>query len=379
MNVNYDVYPNIDMNDNTVGAFFALLRAGLWEGTDVNLNDNVNWDEVYQLAGEQSVIGVVLAGIEYSNVKPPQELLLQWIGQVQLLEQQNNAMNQFVADLIEKMRNAGINAILVKGQGIAQCYERPLWRSCGDIDVLLTPDNYVKAKSFLLPLGSIIEPEETLRRHFAIRIGQWTVEAHGTMRGNLSHTIDEVLDDVQKVVFCDGDVRPWMNGKTQVFLPSVNCDVVFVFSHILQHFFKGGIGLRQICDWCRLICSLQENIDLKLVEHRIKKMRLMSEWRAFSALAVEYLGMPVDAVPFYDYRFKHKSEKIKNYVMKVGNLGHNRDLSYYHKKPYIIRKCITARRQIVDLCKHVVIFPLDSMRFFFGIMYKGLRSAIRGE
>lgn len=75
-----------------INAFLALVRAGLWEEADakLNLNENIEWDEVYRLAEEQSVTGIVLAGIEHSNIKPPQELLLQWIGEVQILEQQTS-------------------------------------------------------------------------------------------------------------------------------------------------------------------------------------------------------------------------------------------------------------------------------------------------
>ena len=65
-------------------AFFSLLRAGLWENYS-EFKDPVDWDEVYRLASEQSVVGVVLAGIDHSYVKPPQEELLQWIGEVQIL------------------------------------------------------------------------------------------------------------------------------------------------------------------------------------------------------------------------------------------------------------------------------------------------------
>ncbi len=102
-----------------------MLRAGLWENRDefhvsgFKIQESVDWEEVYQLAEEQSVVGLVLAGIEHSYVKPPQELLLQWIGEVQMLEQQNKAMNSFIALLVEKMREADIYTLLVKGQGIA--------------------------------------------------------------------------------------------------------------------------------------------------------------------------------------------------------------------------------------------------------------------
>jgi hypothetical protein len=124
--------------DKSIQAFLALLRAGLWEQAVANINDKVDWERVYQLAEEQSVVGLVLAGIEHSYVKPPQDLLLQWIGEVQIIEQQNKAMNEFVASLIKKLRKEDVYTILVKGQGIAQCYERPLWRSSGDVDLLLS-------------------------------------------------------------------------------------------------------------------------------------------------------------------------------------------------------------------------------------------------
>ena len=80
--------------------FFALLRAGLWGDVnpDVQIDGPSDWQEVYRLANEQSVLGLVLAGLERSDIKPPKVLLLQWIGEVQIIEQRNKKMNDFVAD-----------------------------------------------------------------------------------------------------------------------------------------------------------------------------------------------------------------------------------------------------------------------------------------
>ena len=122
-------------SDNCINIFFELVKAGLWEKEAIlSSYDKINWHEIYLLAEEQAVVGVVLAGIEHSNIKPPQDLLLQWIGEVQIIEQQNLSMNQFIAELIEEMRKDDIYTLLVKGQGIAQCHERPLWRVSGDVD-----------------------------------------------------------------------------------------------------------------------------------------------------------------------------------------------------------------------------------------------------
>ena len=91
---------------NSTQSFFALVRTGLW--SDVNLDlwieGTTDWQEVHRLATEQSVLGLVLAGLEHSDMKPHQALLLQWIGEVQLIEQRNKEMNGFIAELIEKLR-----------------------------------------------------------------------------------------------------------------------------------------------------------------------------------------------------------------------------------------------------------------------------------
>jgi len=213
---------------NNIDAFYALLRAGLWEnsvkftGESLKFTEDLEWNEIYQLAAEQSVIGVVLAGIEHSNVKPPQELLLQWIGEVQILEQQNKSMNQFIAELIERMLKADICTLLVKGQGIAQCYERPLWRSIGDVDFLLSDTNYEKAKDYLRPLATSIATEEMYGKHFGITMGGWVVELHGTLRGGLSRKMDKLIDEVQRDVFLENHVRTWQNYLGYSVLPCSN-------------------------------------------------------------------------------------------------------------------------------------------------------------
>ena len=369
------------MQSTSEKAFFALVRAGLWE-KDVRLShlDSKDFTKVYRLAEEQSVTGILLAGIEHSDVKPPQDLLLQWIGDVQFIEQQNQAMNVFIAGLVDKMRAAGIDTVLVKGQGVAQCYERPLWRSCGDIDWLLSHDNYEKAKVFLSPLASSIENEGKFGKHLGMTIDSWVVELHGTLHTGLSARLDRVIDDTQSLVHHQGEIRTWQNGETRVDLPSPNNDVIFIFTHFLKHFYKGGLGLRQICDWCRLLWTYREVIDRCLLERRITEMRLMSEWKAFAAFAVERLGMPVEAMPLYSSarKWARKVQRIQSFVMRVGNMGHNRDGSYRGRYPFLVRKCISFSRRMGDAVNHAMIFPLDSLRFFPNLVFNGVRMAAKG-
>lgn len=369
------------MSANNQELFFQLVRAGLWveaKSTDLGTHgfvDAVDWEKVYQLAEEQSVIGLVLAGIEWFKVHDsrftvPQELLLQWIGEVQIIEQQNKAMNDFIAELMEKLRNADIYTLLVKGQGIAQCYERLLWRACGDVDLLLSANNYEKAKTFLIPLADHVDPEDTSIKHLGMTMGEWIVELHGTMHTEISRRVNKGIDKVQDDLFLGGNVRSWNNNGTTVFLPSPDNDVILVFTHILEHFFVEGVGLRQVCDWCRLLWTYRSELDLQLLESRIRKMGLMSEWKAFASLAVDMLGMPKGIMPFYDESFHKKGKCVLSRIMKSGNMGHNNNLSYRAKFSGLTYKFVALWRRIKDFAGFTMIFPIDAPKFFAHYVFR---------
>ena len=363
--------------------FFELLRAGLWPNDNHNQNYNlyegVDWGEAYRIASEQSVIGLVVAGLESlrekseeyltKNLKIPQGLLLQMIGEVQMIEQRNKAMNEFVAKLIENLRKDDIYAILVKGQGIAQCYERPLWRASGDVDLLLSEENYEKAKKVLLPLATDVESEYKVFKHLGMSINGFSVELHGTLHSRLSKLVDRVVDDAQNDVFFSGSVRSWKNGDTQVFLPSPDNDVIFVFTHILHHFYIEGVGLRQICDWCRLLWTYRDKLDLRLLESRLREAGLMSEWKAFYALAVNFLGMPDvgSGLMVHDSRFDGRADRIMEFVLESGNFGHNRETAK--------GKLHSLWLKTKDFARHALVFPWDSIKFYFHFLGDGLRIA----
>ncbi len=109
-------------NCNNISVFLALVRAGLWE-QDVRLLpfNPIDFKQVMSLAEEQSVVGLVAAGLEHvTDMKLPKEDVLQFVGQALQLEMRNAAMNQFLARLINNLRAASIYTLLLKGQEVAQ-------------------------------------------------------------------------------------------------------------------------------------------------------------------------------------------------------------------------------------------------------------------
>ena len=303
--------------DKNTEAFLSLVRAGLWESEVLLLPFGViDFDTILAMAEEQGVVGLVAAGIEHvTDGRPAKKDVLQFIGRTVQMEQRNQAMNYFIGVLVEKMKEEGIFTLLVKGQGVAQCYERPLWRPSGDVDFLLDAGNYRKAKAYLLPLSSGNKNEERYSQHLGISIDPWYVEIHGTLRSGLSARVDRMIDAVQTEVFREGKVRTWKNDATEVYLPAPDHDVFLVFTHFIKHLYKEGVSLRQVCDWCRLLWIYRSELDVALQERWLRKAGLMGEWQAFAALAVKYLGMPEEAMPFYDSRFKVKGSRLVEFIL----------------------------------------------------------------
>lgn len=361
-------------------AFFALLRAGLWE-KEVKLATfwEIDFEALFQLANEQSVVGLVTAGIEHvSDLRPQKKEVLPFISHVVKLEQRNTAMNHFIGDIVGKMRSVGIHMVLVKGQGVAQCYERPLWRSCGDVDLFFDEENYEKAKAFLMPLAASVDPEEERKKHLAMTIDPWVVELHGLMSTEISERINAGVDLVQRDIFENGGVRVWKNGGVEVCLPSPDNDVIIVFTHYLKHFFVGGVGLRQICDWCRLLWTFRDSLDKELLVRRLREMGIVSEWKAFSAFAVGWLGMPVEAMPLYspDAKWRRKARRICRVIMDSGNFGYNKDNSYRTKYPLLVEKSITFFRRLWENARLFVIFPGDAPRFFVTYVLRRVKATL---
>ena len=364
--------------DSNTSAFLALVRAGLWE--EACAVSRADWGAVLRLAEEQAVVGLVAAGLEHvpSGRIPKAEALAFGATALQI-ERRNAAMNGFVGTLVTRLRVAGVAFVLVKGQGVARCYARPLWRACGDVDLLLDAENYLKAKELLAPLAQEMEPEGVDVLHQGLVLDGWLVELHGTLRSGVLPRMDRVIDRVQVAVL-GGDVRFWRNGSVGVPLPGADGDIVLIFTHLVKHFIQGGIGLRQVCDWCRVVWTFRDSLDLALLEARLREAGLLAEWRAFAALAVSFLGMPADAMPLYspDGRWHRKAERILARILQTGNFGRKRDTSYQTRYPRLVRKTISFWRHTKDCTQLCAIFPRDAVAVWWRMLLRGLAAVLKG-
>ena len=389
-------------NDNTVRFFFKLLRFGLWgssedvseaerksesivpEGGEIkalNLTEDLDWKKLYRLACEQTVAGYVAVGLEQyvAEMKQNQsdrtayrptvpENVIQAFKKIKFsIGLSNYRMNDFLANIIKELEAAGIEPLLLKGQGVAQNYLSPEVRQAGDIDLLLNGEDYEKAKMFMAPKADNLEIETSSSKHLGMHFGNIEVELHGTIHGTFGNKFNTYLDKKQDELFIKKNFRHWCCNGVEISMPSADFDALFIFIHFLKHFYFGGLGLRQICDWTMFLHKNAQHIDRAELENDIKKLGVLREWQTFGCFAVKYLGLPEEEMPMYNSKYIKNSDRIRDFLIASGNFGKNRGYRDYSKDCYIIRKAKSLFIRSGYIINFLPVFPGNTIRFCVSI------------
>lgn len=116
-----------------------------------------------------------------------------------------------------------------------------------------------------------------------------------------------------------------------------------------------------------------------MLETRLRKMGLMSQWKAFAALANDTLGIPVEAMPLYssDNKWSKKAEKILRLILESGNFGHGRDMSYKKKYPKAIEYLISFWVYTKYSLLQFQIFPKEALRGWCRTIPQGVKNKLK--
>lgn len=306
-------------------ALLALLSAGVWGTKAVTPAAGIDWGVVYRMAREQSVIGIVFdaVGTLPEAQKPGKELLLDWFGNVCIIERANRRMNASLVSLVAYLDGQGVAIRLMKGQGCASLYPKPLHRQCGDIDLFVGDGQYGKAKSLFVRKGIGMEKENVRDVHFLWE--KTPVEMHRTEIFFYNQTLNKRLEAVFRE-------EEWREPQTiyigfrriELFSPTLN--VFYIFVHLYHHFLQTGIGLRQVCDWMLAMKASEETVDWDRLHKYIISTDTLRAWKAFYGLTVEHLGQHLHNVPVWMSAYSIRDVRfLLNDIMRSGNFGKHGD------------------------------------------------------
>ena len=334
--------------------FFILLRSAIWGTKPIlpRVPTKEEWYRITKLSKEQTVIGIMMDAIAElpEEQRPDRELFIQWIMLQKFIEKMNIKMNSVIKTLFDGLQSKGIRAILLKGQGVAQNYLNPLHRQCGDIDLYIPEEHFNQALEHFASLGC--EVENNPKSYHAETVFKGIlVEIHRNSSAYYTKRLQRRYNDITGAIIGNRNTTTTIDGTEVEVLPCT-ANAFQLLSHTMRHIFSSGIALRQICDWVYFIHHNQKDIDREQFMAQLKTLQLYETYKAVTAIAVDYLGMPQEfALCEISSKDKELSKKVLDLIMKYGNFGHygehnsiNTKWEYISSYLWKVRNCIRFRR-----------------------------------
>lgn len=239
--------------DVTEGMFLQLVRLGIGTTTKVSLSKQVDWNQLEILADQQGLYAILLDGIEHlpEELRPPQDLLLEWIGEVLQMESEYVAQQMGAIKMSNLFQKSHIRTYILKGLVIAECYLKPEHRLSVDMDCFLLPD---KGGFDAWSLGNDLiknqgyEVAYDYYKNTTFYLPELTVENHQYMvpfRGNRSlRNLEIILQGLMK-----NDKGSDIVEGTSLCRPPIMVSAIFLIEHAYSHFLHQGLTWRLVLDW----------------------------------------------------------------------------------------------------------------------------------
>lgn len=354
----------------------ALVKASLWhKPADIALfsKNDVDWQRIWQLALQQTV-GILAFEAALSlptNFRPPKEWIMKAFAFIETNRRTHILVDRSATEAVSKLKDVGIEGILLKGQAYARAYPRPEMRQCGDVDLYVGESNYHSAYEAVKGFGWKRE-EKFLpdAKHYGCWINGVRLELHRIAGQLVIPSADRKFQQWCNHQFSISKRTIPIAGQ-EITIPTPIFDIVFVFLHLYLHFLNGGIGLRHICDWVMLLHAHSKDIDSSELKMRLKEFHLMNAWSLFAPIAVEHLGLHESECPFYSPTKRKKANKILACVIKEGNFGRAVCNSSRRPKGYLAGKAYSFLRHSRRLIPKLWIDPNTLLRTYVRYVING--------
>ena len=352
---------------------FIQFALGTYEGKeflDGSALNGFDWQRFYDFAKKQTLVGIIMEGISRlpKAVAPKQGLLMNWFMMSQNISRMNMMLNAATAHIYNKVKAAGYDCCILKGQANAAMYANPAARTPGDVDMWVDASRKEirqLAQTLAKENGRI---DEESYNHIALTTNDISVELHYTpgFMANFTYNRrlqqwfrDSIAEQCRNMI-----VLPDEAGE--VAAPTADFNAVYQLYHLYHHYFYEGVGLRQVVDYyyvilnfelgvlnCRLRDEELKNCELetqnsklnnsKSAKPTIQNSKLKTQnsltrlglWHFAGAMMYvlhEVLGLPEEKM--IAPMDKKRGEMLLNDILCGGNFGHHDERHAWGRDTY---------------------------------------------
>lgn len=302
-------------------AFFKLVRLAIGASSDNDVElDDEGWEAVFGMSRKQTLVAVVLDGVEKlpAERRPPAGVLMPWIALVQQIEMNNRRLNRMAVKVCERFGKDGMGCVVLKGQGNAVLYPRPLHRMAGDIDLWVEG----RRDAVAAYVRRYCPRSEIVYHHADFPVLKDTeIEVHFTP----SWMNDFPTDRRLQKYFRENMPRQLLHtvelpeGAGRIAVPTPDMNRIYILLHIYRHLFDEGVGLRQLLDYYFVLCVPCSEEEKAQTLHMLDRLHMTRFASAVMYVLREVFGLEESRLllppsPLYGVR-------LLDEIMLAGNFG----------------------------------------------------------
>ena len=366
------------MSGCTFDNFFGLLRFSLGTSASCPRMCLRDWRDALEMARKQAVsafIGSSLISVNGDVLIEEDEksrgafsvLVMEWTGDVVRTTRRNQKLNEDVVAELARLEANGLQCCLLKGQGNALMYPNPNARTPGDIDVWVRPKDAANTDADIQKIirmaKDALPNSKASYHHVDIPdINGTPVEVHYRPQFLFSYCHNKHLQDYfNKHAYVQFNNKVKL-GKAEIAVPTPDFNIVFQLSHIYNHLFHEGIGLRQLIDYYYQLKAFshptpEERGNGKLRKDYAKLLHQVGLYHIAGAIIwilADRFGMPAE------WSIVEPDEKrgkfVLNEIMQGGNFGKS-DKRYHFSNTAIGKNLQRLQRD----CRLFRYFPSEAL------------------
>jgi hypothetical protein len=295
-------------------SYISQVRAALWGG---ETEWPAEWSDVHmRMHAMQGTGALVYPSVLGLETVPPQARMQMKAVCMQTMQQQVH-LQHVLQTAWQALEQAGIQAVLMKGAGLAALYPEPHMRQWGDIDLFVGVEQYHPACAAMrkaFPEALKFDEELDHYKHYNLIADGVSIEIHRVSVG-WQHPVDERRYARMEAYGMTKSEELRLNGLT-VRVPEPTFNALFVMLHSWEHMMTQGASVRQLCDLVLLLHKRVSEIDVPRLKAWLNALCLTDVWQLYMWIAVKRLGLPETEAPCFTDTFAERAEHLLNDLLE---------------------------------------------------------------
>ena len=284
---------------------------------NIQLYNEINWDEMLKLSVEHNVTSLVYYGLKNSNLieNIPSDIINDFKKQTFFSSSFQLKHINNISEVLRLFHKNDIETVVLKGLVVRNFYPNAEFRTMGDADIVVKKEKLDKAINLLRDLG--YEEYERTNVDICFIKGSSRIELHwnlinqGRVNGGENFE-NNIWNELITVKVGDEDAL------------SLNYEdlAVHLFVHLIKHLADKGCGIRHFCDLVVLLESKEDEINWDSFWEKINEYKLEKSTKIVFYICTEYLGMNIKyKVDSKEYINEEYLQILLNDIMNHGVFG----------------------------------------------------------